>query len=228
MNNFLELENKCKKLKRKQIIKFIIIIFVTITIILGITLSLKEKPKYKKIELNNTKKEIIITKKHKVQKDNIVPPMMEIQFDLNKIKDMSNIKNKDKKEITHNKKIENKSTKNKSTKNKEKNKEKKEITHNKKIENKQKNKILVEQKTITFEKALNIAKKAFHKHNYQKSMKWCKIASKLDNEKAEIWKLYALNLLKLNQKDKAIIVLKTYLKYKKSTEIENLLKRLEK
>jgi len=83
-------------------------------------------------------------------------------------------------------------------------------------------------KNLTFDEALNSANLYYKNGNYTETIKWCKIASSLNNENEEVWKLYSLSLERLGNRTKAIKVLKTYLKYKKSTELKLILERLEK
>lgn len=103
----------------------------------------------------------------------------------------------------------------------------------KKVIKKEQNKTIIKEKlsilqseALTFTKALKLAQLYYNNGDYQNSIKWCKLASKIDNNDERIWKLYALNLEKIGQKDKAIKVLKTYLKYKNSIELKYLLQRL--
>ena len=209
MNDFLDLEKRCKKLQKKRMIKYLSIAGGVIILLITIPILFKDKPKPQPQKIEKPK----ITHPKPVKKETkktIVPPMMEVEFDLNKIKDV-NIEEKKKQKKPHHKK----EVKPKHTTKKEIKKETK------------KTGLIVEEK-ITFDKALYLATNAFNKHNYQESIKWCKIASKLNNDNPEIWRLYALNLVRLGQKDKAIIVLQTYLKYKKSIKIQHLLKRLQK
>ena len=81
---------------------------------------------------------------------------------------------------------------------------------------------------IKFDKALDLAQLYFDTKDYENSIKWCKIASKLNNKDERVWKLYALNLDRIGDTEKAIHILKTYLKYKNSLDLQYLLQRLEK
>ena len=89
-------------------------------------------------------------------------------------------------------------------------------------------KLLIKTKNLTFDEALNSANLYYQNGNYKETIKWCKIASSLNNENEEVWKLYSLSLERLGNREKAIKVLKTYLKYKNSTELKLILERLEK
>jgi len=226
MDNFLELEKKCKALKKKKYLKYGAIgggAFFAM-IVSAFMLFSKTTPEPKK----NIEKPKIIEKKpkpqpikekpkqpikkieHKKEHKNIVPPMMEVEFDLNKINSNA-LKN------SH-----------KNTHKKTEPKPKKETPKKQIKKEEKKSNTMISSETITFNKALYLAKSAFNKHNYQESIKWCKIASNLNNDSAEVWRLYALNLVRLNQKQKAIIVLETYLQYKDSIKIKHLLQRLKK
>lgn len=92
----------------------------------------------------------------------------------------------------------------------------------------QKPKSILQDETISFDKAIKLAQLYYNNADYENSIKWCKMASKIDNNDEQVWKLYALNLEKIGQKQKSIKVLKTYLKYKPSLELKYLLERLEK
>ena len=225
MDEFLELEKKCKKLKIKKLLKYLILIILIISLIIGLYLFIQSKAHKSYIQENKTiikitkikpvKKEtnktlkikIIESKKIKEKNKTIIKkvikpikiPEWNVQFNLNEINITKEIKIKSK--------------------------VKKEI--NKTIVKENPNQMF-KSETITVDKALKLAKFYYNNDDYQTSMKWCKIASNIDNSNEKIWKLYALNLEKLNQKQKAIKVLKTYLKYKDSSELEFILQRLEK
>ena len=224
MNDFLDLEKKCKTLRKKRILKYsggavgVVVMSVMAMMFLKTPTTQKTIEKPKKIEKNVTKAVVkkVEKKPEKIlpkPKPTVVPPMMEVEFDLNKI-DSKNIEKKLNKK--HHK-----------TNHKNTNHKKHKVEHKKTIHKKETKNTLINE-TITFDKALYLAKDAFNKHKYNESIKWCKIASKLNNDSAEIWRLYALNLVRLHKKDKAILVLRTYLKYKQSIKIKHLLKRLEK
>jgi len=202
MNDFFELEKKCKQIKRKKIIKiflyFLGMIFVLICGMLFNYLNKPEpKPKIKKTQpqpkvikpIQKPKPTKVIKKEIKTE---IKEKTLDIEVDLNNIKQPI-IKPKVIKPIQ-----------------------------------KPKPKKIIQEETISFKKALKLAKLYYNNGNYQNSIKWCKIASKLDNTNEKVWKLYALNLEKIGQKKKAIKVIKTYLQYRDSLDLKYLLKRLEK
>ena len=225
MDEFLELEKKCKKLKAKKLIIYIGLVLILTILIIGLYLFFKpSKPKKiektipKKIEkkvnqkIKKTPKEInktIKIIKPKIKKVEPIKPQPKEHKEIKIIKKPTKIPqwkvefNLDEINLTTPKPII-----------------KKPIT--------QQSQKVFKTQTISFDKALKLAKFYYNNEEYQDSMKWCKIASNIDNTNEEIWKLYALNLEKLNQKQKAIEVLKTYLKYKDSIELKLILKRLEK
>ena len=214
MNDFYELEKKCKKLQQKQLVKYILIsllFFIIVGLFAFIAFFEKKedvshkviqpKPKVKVIikEKNITK---VVVKKVYIEKNVTKPkeikaPVLNLDIDLNNIKNIKDTENNQK-----NKKVD------------------------KKIEKPVK-KSIIQDETITFEKALTLAKNYYENGDYKNSIKWCKLASKIDNNDERVWKLYALNLEKTGQKQKAIKVLKTYLKYKDSLDLKYLLQRLE-
>jgi len=214
MIDFFELEKKCKTLQTKKIIKYSTIILIPILLLITIifyTQTKTSQPKqiikkeHKKTTIKQTKPITKPQPKKPIlqQKKQIIEHTLDIDIDLNKIKN-----------ITPNKpKKENKKTTIKQTKS---------------ITKPQSKKPILQQETISFAKAIKLAEIYYNNSDYKNSMKWCKLASKIDNNNEKVWKLYALNLEKTNQKEKAIKILKTYLKYKDSIELRYLLQRLTK
>jgi len=209
MTDFFELEKRCKKLKQKQLLKYSIYLILIFLLIIGVLFYIQNKPKPTPIKIEHKKpiqikkiKEINKTKpkvkiKAKTEINKTIEPMLNVDIDLNKIDNIS---------IAPNKKI------------------KKEINKTKpKVEVK---KPILQEETISFEKAIKLAEIYYNNADYKNSIKWCKIASKIDNTNEKVWKLYALNLEKTGQTDKAIKILKTYLQYKDSIELRYILKRL--
>jgi len=262
MNDFYELERKCKKLQQKKLFKYFIIIFVFL-IFIGVyfyiqytqktplhTLAIKkEVPKIKENNITKTNKKIDDVKK--IENKKISKKKKE--NNTSNIQKIISPKIKEKNITKTDKKIDNpKKEKNVTIQKiiKEKNITKpiiqpvlelkidfdnikpletnKAIIQNPKTLKQVKHKSsIVQNETITFLKALTLAKKYYENADYENSIKWCKLASKIDNNDERIWKLYALNLEKIGQKEKAIKVLKTYLKYKNSLDLKYLLQRLE-
>ena len=224
MDEFLELEKKCKKLQAKKIIKYFMLLII-VSLSIGLYLFMQPKPKsYKahketiikvkskpiKKDINKTIHKVIEIKKEEPKKvkevnktiiKKVVKPIKipewNIEFKLDEINITTKVKTNTKIKEIKPKIIE-------------------------------KPKQIFKTQTITFDKALKLATFYYNNDDYESSIKWCKIASNIDNSNEEIWKLYALNLEKLNQKQKAIKVLKTYLKYKESPELQFILQRLEK
>ena len=265
MNDFFELERKCKKLQQKRLFKYFIIIFVFLIFIgvyfyiqytqktpLHTPIIKKEVPKIKENNITKTNKKIDNVKKienkkiSKKKKENntsniqkiISPKIKEKNITKTEKKIDNPQKPKKEKNITIQKIIKEKNI----TKpiiqpvlklkidfnNIQPLKDNKTIIQKPKPQTQIKNKTsILQNETITFNKALTLAKKYYENADYENSIKWCKLASKIDNNDERIWKLYALNLEKTNQKEKAIKVLKTYLKYKNSLDLKYLLQRLE-
>ena len=245
MVDFVELEKKCKQLQRKKMIKLIILIFVIILASLlvyvliklskGVTVidpvisqkvvikkdvtSKKEKnisvlpiKKVKKIEKNisTLPKPIKIIKEKNISKHLVPMPILDIKIDFDNIKVLKEPK-----------KLQPKSK----PKKQEQNHSKQPHTISIKVPTKVS---VLESKDITFTKAIQLAELYYNNGDYKNSIKWCKIAAKIDNNVEKVWKLYALNLEKIGKKQKAIKILKTYLKYKDSLELKFLLQRLIK
>jgi tetratricopeptide (TPR) repeat protein len=204
MVDFFELEKRCKKIRQKKIFKIVVIIFF---VIIAVSLICVNTLTPKKIDKNTSYPKAIA----KIDKNTSYPkaiakidknisrpiPILKIDIDFNNIPTTSS------------------------------------SIPPKKVIKKEQNKTIIKEKlsilqseALTFTKALKLAQLYYNNGDYQNSIKWCKLASKIDNNDERIWKLYALNLEKIGQKDKAIKVLKTYLKYKNSIELKYLLQRL--
>jgi tetratricopeptide (TPR) repeat protein len=243
MVNFYDLEKRCKKLQRKRVQKVIFYLLLLTIVIGGIALFLFQKSGNKQIIKNTQKVHIKSEKKIEKQQTKAVKQVTQL-------KKPKSVEKKDKVvTVVKTKKIEKKETTEKQNspkikminyiiemenigeinfstpqvaKNETKNREQNETKNRKKVNH------YIQTKNLTFEKALNSAELYYNNGNYKQTIKWCKIASSIDNENEEIWKLYALSLERMGDRKKAIKVLKTYLKYRKSTELKLILERLEK
>ena len=250
MDEFFELEKKCKKLKRKKFIKYLFLTLITLIIIGGgyyLFILFNTKPLQKSKPIITSHKKVIehnITKKIKTEK-NVTKILKKEQNITTKVIMPKKINKKEELDVQC--QIIIKDKKDKITKipileldinfsnieiiedKKKKIKEEKIVTNVLQLPKKivEKKKSLIQDETITFEKAYILAKSYYDSEDYITSMKWCKIASKINNKDERIWELYALNLENTNQKEKAIRVLKTYLKYKNSLRLKYLLQRLE-
>ena len=80
-------------------------------------------------------------------------------------------------------------------------------------------------KRESYNLAIKISKIYLEKKDFKNSLKWSKIANKLDNEPEDSWILYAKSLYNLGDKDAAREILEVYLKFKYSKKIENLLQK---
>jgi len=92
---------------------------------------------------------------------------------------------------------------------------------------KENTKVNLQTQALTLQVAIGNIKNYYKIGDYQNAIKWCKIASRIDNTNEDVWVYYALSLYKTGQKDKAKEVLNTYLKYKDSKRVRNILKRLK-
>lgn len=80
-------------------------------------------------------------------------------------------------------------------------------------------------KRESYNLAIKISKIYLKKKDFKNSLKWSKIANKLDSELEDSWILYAKSLYNLGDKDAAREILEVYLKFKYSKKIENLLQK---
>jgi len=275
MNEFFELEERCKKLRQKKLLKIVVPILLLLLLLIGgvfffISSTPSSKSKdipHKRVVSNSVKvvhhsktsKQEITNKEEKKEKNSSKEKPKEIKKVVEKSENNSSISVE--KNVTTTKKKElNKTEKNSSlevTKVSKIIKVKEEITKEETpipiltldinfsnlvlstpTTSITKKRVVVKRKvtkvvkhnlvdTITFKKAFSLAKTYFENGEYQDSLKWCKIASKLDNENPKIWKLYALNLEQLGDKERAIKVLETYLKHKNSIELKYILERMK-
>jgi tetratricopeptide (TPR) repeat protein len=227
MNNFFELEKRCKRYHKKRYIKFFIIPIILLLILLALayyTLNITTATNKieKKIEYNKTK----IIDKNITYNEKIIKKELNKTIEQNITKDQISLEKEDKipvlapkinLDMIDTKKIET----NKKTIEK---KEEKEKTKPKKEDSKI---VISTQELPSFDTSFKLMNVYFEDGDYEKSKEWAVKASKMQPQNEDIWKVYALSLYKLNKKDKAIKVLKTYLKYRKSTKIENILKSIE-
>jgi predicted Zn-dependent protease len=79
----------------------------------------------------------------------------------------------------------------------------------------------------SFDLAIQIAEYYLNKNNLDLAKKWALKANSLDPSRYESWKIFAIILIKKNEKDKAKEVLKTYLNdYGENDEVEKLLRSI--
>jgi len=75
--------------------------------------------------------------------------------------------------------------------------------------------------------SLFIAKRYYELKKYQRSYNYALMTNEIDKEIDESWIIFAKSLVKLKQKELAILTLKSYLKTKKSTQAEILLRKIQ-
>jgi len=221
MIDFFELEKKCKKIKNKKFVK-IIVVLTFLSLLIGAFFVLNTTSKQKNTKTTST------TTQNKTQIKSQIKSQIKKQAKTSKKLTKAPTKNQTKtKPLTPTigvnidfssipTKIETKKQKTSQTNQNSK------TTKN--IPNQPK---LIISNSTSFEYAFNLAQNYYKQKNYKQSILWCKRASAIDNTNEKLWKLYALNLLAVGQKQKAIKVLKTYLKYKNSIDIQYLLQRIE-
>ena len=217
MIDFFELEKKCKKIKNKKFVKIIVVLTILSLLIgaffvlnttskqkstktISTTTQNKKQTKSQTKKQTKTNKELIKAPAKSHTKTKPLAPTIGVNIDFSSIP----TKIETKKQKTSQTNQNSKTTKN--------------------IPNQPK---LIISNSTSFEYAFNLAQNYYKQKNYKQSILWCKRASAIDNTNEKLWKLYALNLLAVGQKQKAIKVLKTYLKYKNSIDIQYLLQRIE-
>ena len=244
MINFYELEKRCKKLQQKRLKKRILIVLLLVVVVAIISwLFINQTTKHQeKKEVKKEHKKVIKTekiektekteKKIKEEKSEKVEKIKKIEKPKQIKKEENKTINKTIKQeipiISYTLNLNNIKEVNLSTKQLLKGKENNKKENNKTVIKEEKNSNSIKTKNLTFDEALNSANLYYQNGNYKETIKWCKIASSLNNENEEVWKLYSLSLERLGNREKAIKVLKTYLKYKNSTELKLILERLEK
>ncbi|WP_369792213.1 CDC27 family protein [Lebetimonas sp. JH369] len=72
-----------------------------------------------------------------------------------------------------------------------------------------------------------MAKNYYKNGDYENALKWAKNANLQNKNKPESWIIVAKSLYKLNQKQKAIKILKIYYDYTKNKDILNLIERMK-
>ena len=79
----------------------------------------------------------------------------------------------------------------------------------------------------SYEECIYKAKKALKNKNYALAFKWAQDANTKNKIRPEAWIISAKILYKTGKKQKAVNILKLYLKYQKNKKIEKFLKELE-
>ncbi|WP_024790886.1 MULTISPECIES: CDC27 family protein [unclassified Lebetimonas] len=79
----------------------------------------------------------------------------------------------------------------------------------------------------SFETCITLAKNYYKNGDYENALKWAKNANLQNKNKPESWIIVAKSLYKLNQKQKAIKILKIYYDYTKNKDILNLIERMK-
>ena len=210
---FYELENECKK-RRSRVYIFSSIVFLFILgLVIFVYLYLSKNHNSKSQIKKQIKKPTIIKKvkkENKIEKNITIKPLKKsIKNDnveiLNPIIDL-NIdveKNNTKKTQKTDKIVEIKP----------KNSERKDV--------------LSIQKLPSFETCIILAKSYYKNKDYQNALKWAKNANLQNREDKRSWIIVAKSLYKLNQKEKAIKILKTYYNYTKDKKVLEVLRRIQ-
>jgi tetratricopeptide (TPR) repeat protein len=159
---------------------------------------IKNRIVVKKREQKNSEKNDSIKKEKNDSSTKLEIPILKVDIDFDKIESKESVENS-KKEVKKEEVVE---------------------------QNKKRDSKILQTTPVSFEKAMKLIVLYYENGDYENSMKWCKIASKIDNYNENVWYYYGLNLEKVGKKEKAIQVLTTYLKYQNSKKIRFLLQRL--
>jgi len=159
---------------------------------------IKNRIVVKKREQKNSEKNDSIKKEKNDSSTKLEIPILKVDIDFDKIESKESVENS-KKEVKKEEVVE---------------------------QNKKRDSKILQTTPVSFEKAMKLIVLYYENGDYENSMKWCKIASKIDNYNENVWYYYGLNLEKVGKKEKAIQVLTIYLKYQNSKKIRFLLQRL--
>ncbi len=229
---FYELEKACKKRRLRRLFFFsFMALFLGVIAVLALSFKKSEKVKKRVIEVNKSK--VKVEKRVKEVEKNITikkvekkPPKpnkkvenkkVEVKLEVEKevflkpiVEIPTAVKNNGKNEAPI-----------KSVK-KEKKIEKEEVNNS--ISEPQKNLIVTE--TINYDSALKKAEQFFKEGKYTEAIKWAKNANLQDPTKPESWIITAKSLSKIGHSEKAIEILKTYLKYYKDKRVKEVLNEI--
>jgi hypothetical protein len=224
MNNFFELEKKCKKYHRQKLIPiYILFLLILVSIVVLYFLFSNKKAESKKNTLDKNVTHIVLKKKisnkvikkenNKTNKKVVFKeeyiskkiPTLKVELDLNGIND-------DNYSITQ--KLLPKQIK-------------QPIQIEVKPKEAEPKKLIITKELPSFEKSFALMNLYFNDRNYVKAKKWAISASKVKPYNEDVWNIYALSLYYLHKKQKAIEVLESYLKYKNSKKLENTLKKIK-
>lgn len=226
-SRFEELERRCKKIKDKKIIKFIIF---TLFLALLVAVSYWAVVKYPKLDNTVKTKNTTPVKKviSKTEKSTSKPTLkLEPVIKIPKVTTKPHIQKK--KETVQKKekqKAQNLPKKPKTTVKKEVIKPILKIV----TQNADKETVLLKNYSINkdFSSALKLAKYYFKQKDYKKALYWAKNANKLDSTKDDSWIVYAKSKYALGKEEDAIESLKTFLSIFYSKRATELLNRYEK
>ena len=226
---FLELERKCKKRRVFKFLKFILLLFFLLSVVLSIYLFLYKKDflvkkQEQKLIKDNTKKEVENKKiknknnKNKDDKNNKkdennkkIDKMLELKFEVNFQELYQSYKNR----IASKPKKENQL----------KRETKKEVVEKK---DQVKEAIVIKSKNLpSYDVCIKLAKEYYEKGDYKQALKWAKNANIQDNKRAGSWIITAKTLYKMGKKDEAIKLLEIYYSYTKNEKIKNLIKNMK-
>jgi len=93
--------------------------------------------------------------------------------------------------------------------------------------NKNNNSVIQVESLPSYKKCINIAKRYLKKRDYKLALKWAKNANIQNKELPDSWIVTAKALFYSGKKEKAIEILKVYLKYKNNKEMKKLLRKFE-
>lgn len=217
MADFFELEKRCKRLKYKKLLPFSVAIVIAISATLFFlqkeSTPQKKQKKIEKIakqEVQETKKEIIIPEKEEMR----VAPSLDVKEEKNEKPPVTTV-------LSPVLSLEKVAVRAEEVKEKPKKEEIKKETKTVTQKKESKNRLTVTKRpelSVSLEKATRF----YESNEYEKALKWVKEAQKEDRENEDTWILFAKILYEKGEKEKALRVVETYLRFKPTSSIKEL------
>jgi len=223
-NRFEELEKRCKSIKRRKIIKYVLFIII---FILGCSAIFIIKSYVNKNGQTKIKRMVSVTKVIK----KVAPKQDSFSLKLEPVINIPKVIEQPKKTVIKQKQKEQKRVKLDNVI-KDNNIQKKQIKPILKIITKDADEetVLLKNYSVNkdFTSVLKLANYYYNNKDYKKALYWAKNANKLDSSKDDSWIIYAKSKYALGQKKDAIDSLETFLNIFYSKKANSLLEKYKK